>query len=159
MLKVERVLVPVDFSPFSEKALHQAVEIAEARRARITLLHVSEPLFAPDPVLGIAPPVPAAEWSLIIRRLRDIAQEWVGPAAEKFEYQCVSGAVAARIVEVAGEGPFDLIVMGTHGRTGVRRWVLGSVAEKVVSDAPCPVVTVCPESGKPVQLEGARGTG
>ena len=156
------VLVPTDFSDPANHALHFALEEATLHHARVTLLHVltshaeTEVYYvtgAPtsqgyDPVAGarLGPSAPAQP--VVVReehneealtQLRDLM-----PAAfhGSWEAEVAAGHPAETIVRVAEERKADLIVMGTHGRTGLQHVLLGSVAEKVVRLAPCPVLTV-----------------
>jgi nucleotide-binding universal stress UspA family protein len=137
MAPIHTILHPTDFSEHSAYALEMACALARDYGARIIVLHV-EPL----PVLafgeGVIPPDP--------ENIREAAREQLdrlvlGPmihAENRFE----DGDPATVIVEVAHEVNADLIVMGTHGRRGLARLLLSSVAEQVGRQAPCPVLTV-----------------
>jgi universal stress protein A len=145
---LKQILVPTDLSPGSTLALAKAREFASAFEASIDLFHVwSAPaLVAPESVItGVGSnEQPLLEW------LRKNALEQLA----KFEAQaqlagipirsslCVAGDPATAIVERASSGKYDLLVLGTHGRTGLSHLLLGSVAEKVVRRAPCAVLTV-----------------
>jgi len=119
-----QILFATDFSESAEAAAPVARDYARHLGARLHLLHVSWP--GTDPVV---PP-------LLSKLAEELAAEV--PVVTAVE----SGAPAARIVAYAERYRVDLIVLGTHGRTGVTRALLGSVAERVVRTAPCPVLTV-----------------
>ena len=146
MLDIRRILCPVDFSDASQHALDHAVMIAGWYRARITALHVHHPAFL------IEPPIPFADFaSAPVSTLEDAdarLHHWLAPvraAGIACDVLAVDGSNAAgQIVAVAGRLDTDLIVLGTHGRSGFERLLLGSVTEKVVRTAPCPVITVPP---------------
>jgi len=157
------VLVPTDFSETARHALHYALEEAALHHARVTLLHVlpphtatdvyyvratPDPHIAYDPALGgrLASALPSNPTVVLhdhneeaLTQLRDLMLD---SFPEPWEATVAAGHPAETIVHVAQERGADLIVMGTHGRTGLRHAILGSVAEKVVRLAPCPVLTV-----------------
>jgi nucleotide-binding universal stress UspA family protein len=141
-----RILVPVDFSPTSESAIDHAQEVAARFDAPIELLHVVE-----DPIASGAWE-PDASYLTIPelldrfvedgeRRLGDIKKR-LTDAGITVETRVVTGAPARGIVHAAQEDGCDLIVMGTHGRTGLSHMLMGSVAERVIRTAVCPVLTV-----------------
>lgn len=145
-MKIRRLLCPIDLSELSVGALGQAVDLARACGASITALFV----FPPIPYLageGAFVPVPsepdAAARSVVAK---DVA-EFMRPAREAGVAVDVClrvGDPAAQIVAAAAETNADAIVMATHGRSGFRRLLLGSVAERVLWTAPCPVITILP---------------
>ena len=173
----KHVLVPTDFSEPANHALSYAVEEALLHGAKVTLLHV-QPSDAQTDVyyvagapasgsaagfdvvaggrLGIAP---ASEPTVVRRdyseetltRLRDLVPE---AFRGTWEVEIAVGRPADTIVRLARERNVDLIVMATHGRTGLEHAILGSVAEKVVRLAPCPVLTV-KYTGTPPAQRGA----
>jgi nucleotide-binding universal stress UspA family protein len=146
MLQIGRILCPVDFSDASHHALDHAVMIAGWYRARITALHVRHPAFL------VEPPILFAELGATpISTLEDAESrlhQWLSPvrAAGLLPSTAITSHVipAARIVEIADRTEVDLIVLGTHGRSGFERLLLGSVTEKVVRTAQVPVITVPP---------------
>lgn len=148
MLQIRRILCPVDFSDASHHALDHAVMIAGWYRARITALHVRHPAFL------VEPPILFAELNAApISTLEDAESrlhQWLSPvraAGITCDVMAIDGnSPAARIVEVADRTEADLIVLGTHGRSGFERLLLGSVTEKVVRTSPVPVITVPPPS-------------
>jgi nucleotide-binding universal stress UspA family protein len=139
-MTIQHVLVPVDFSPYAEHALEYAVALAKTLHARLTLLHVIEPLpLSRDATIAF----PHA----YLQELESTAQhqlEQVLARAQEAGLHAttaiVHGVPFQGIVDAAREQQADLIVMGTHGRTGLRHVLVGSVAEKVVRLAPCPVL-------------------
>ncbi|MBI4592583.1 MAG: universal stress protein [Candidatus Rokubacteria bacterium] len=120
------ILVAVDFSPCSERALEVARDYAGRLGARLHILHVVWPGIDPGPDA----------------RLERLAAD--SQASIPVVPAVASGVPAVQIVRYARRHPIDLIVVGTHGRTGLSRVLLGSVAERVVRTAPCPVLTVPP---------------
>ena len=157
------VLVPTDFSEPARHALRYALEEAALHHAKVTLLHVLPPhtvtevyyiTGAPvaevgfDPALegrlGLSTPPPPTvvrhdHDEEALTQLRDLM---AGSFHGAWEVEVAAGHPAETIVRVAHQRGADLIVMGTHGRTGLQHVLLGSVAEKVVQLAPCPVLTV-----------------
>jgi nucleotide-binding universal stress UspA family protein len=145
MIDLRRILVPTDFSQWSGSALTYAVAFAEKFGAEVLLLHVVQDLavFVPEAALPAAPLVPPVEQFL--RAAREALDRAAGgPVAGGVAVhpEVAEGVPAEEIVRLARERDVDLIVMGTHGRTGLAHVLLGSVAEKVVRRAPCPVLTV-----------------
>jgi universal stress protein A len=146
MPQVRRILVPVDFSECSRAAVSYASELAERFDARVDLLHVwiAPAYIPPEATLGLtgssAQTVSQFAHTHATDQLRQFAEGIPGGRiAERFVEM---GDPARVIVDVARDHSHDLIVIGTHGRTGLSRLMLGSVAEKVVRYAACPVLTV-----------------
>jgi nucleotide-binding universal stress UspA family protein len=148
MSAIRRILCPVDFSEFSAHALEMSAALAARHLAEVMAVHVSPPSLPP---MAAFPEVPAVVTMTpaIRQRLQAELDRFVSPAREKGT--CVAtvvedGAIVTAIVRQAELWEADLIVMGTHGVSGFERWILGSVTEKVLRKAPCPVLTV---SGPP----------
>jgi nucleotide-binding universal stress UspA family protein len=147
MIVLRRILVPVDFSKHSQQALRYGAAIADKFGAELYLLHVVQDvaLFLPD-LVTVAPPVlpPFEQLSAAVRDglTRFLAENNLAGRAARMEVR--EGAPHIEIGEVAKDDNIDLIVMGTHGRGVLAHMLLGSVAEKVVRTAPCPVLTVRP---------------
>jgi nucleotide-binding universal stress UspA family protein len=140
---IRRILVPVDFSPPSDAALRYAIELAHRLDARLDLLHVFQvPTFAfPDAVI----PVPAqtvVELRTASEERLEVLQREATAAGLRTSVVIADGTPFVEIVRTARSQAADLVIMGTHGRSGLRHALLGSVAEKVVRKAPCPVLVV-----------------
>ena len=159
------VLVPTDFSEPADHALQYAIEEATLHHAKMTLLHVLPPHSGTDVYYGTGFPEAAREGSFdpaagglfdagpaseagvvrrdldeeALERLRDLVPDTFRGA---WEADVASGHAADAIVRTAQDRHADLIVMATHGRTGFQHALLGSVAEKVVRQAPCAVLTI-----------------
>jgi universal stress protein A len=142
---LSRILVPTDFSSSSDAALEYATMLADRLSASMHVLHVIE---EPD-VAGWGSEIYISE----LPRMREAAQQeaerrlnGIVTARElvrlKVSTEIADGRAARAIVDVARQQQIDLIVMGTHGRSGVARLLLGSVTEKVLRTAPCPVLAV-----------------
>jgi nucleotide-binding universal stress UspA family protein len=138
MLSIRSILHPTDFSEHSMIALRLACSLARDHGARLVLLRVV-PL--PLTVFGAprGPGEPAWGHSSLLHRLEELGADEPGVPREA---RVVEGDPATEIVRLAEELPCDLIVMGTHGRHGLDRLLMGSVAEYVMRRAPCPVLTV-----------------
>jgi universal stress protein A len=141
---INSILVPVDFSPSSRAALDYAAALAGQMKARLEVLYVNEPATYLGPAaMVMMPQTPGPAWdetrSEIVREL-DV---FLGPARSRVgNVRVESGSPGDVIPEVARRGEFDLIVMGTHGRSGLNRLVVGSVAEAVMRKAQVPVLTL-----------------
>jgi universal stress protein A len=136
-MHLEKILVPVDFSVGDDSVVRLALSMARDFDARLIIAHVEEaPLSYAAGEMYYGAPMPETP------ELRDML-EGVVPASPgvEIELRLVSGDPAAAIVELAENEEADMIVMGTHGRTGLARLVMGSVAEAVVRRAKCPVLT------------------
>lgn len=139
----KKILIPLDGSELAEKALTHAKELAKCTGAQLELLRVAQ-LYLPN--YYFEAPIDAED---LIQRDKDQAQEYVAVLAKKLadEGFTVSsfigqGPVADVIVDHADSSGADLIVMSTHGRAGVQRWLLGSVADRVLHGAKSPVLLV-----------------
>ena len=136
----EKILVPVDFSHDSDHALDYAIDLGQQFHSVLVLIHVIH-MHLPHIVEASYPNImeymrTEAEAQINSRRERPIG------AGMRASVIVESGIPATRIVDVAEDQDVDLIVMGTHGRTGLHRILLGSVAERVVGLSRCPVLTV-----------------
>jgi nucleotide-binding universal stress UspA family protein len=145
MIEIRNILCPVDFSDFSRRAVDHAVAMARWYDSTLTLFHVaavvSVAAYGPGSA-GLAPVVAAhADREELLRSLRRFAGEEAG-AEVPIELDLAEGDVAAAILARTEAKTHDLIVMGTHGRSGFERLLLGSVTEKVLRKATCPVLTV-----------------
>lgn len=139
-----RVIVPTDFSSGSEEALTVAVRLASAAGSELVLVHVlvEAPRFSEGPFAGSR-----------TRDVHEAARRWAEARLEEWAAKARAAGVPARtalrtgipfreIVDAAADERADLVVMGTHGRGGINRALLGSVADRVIRLAPCPVLTV-----------------
>ncbi len=147
MREIRRILVPVDFSECSRAALEWAALLAERFGGSIDVLHVwdtphyvgpefliREPGETGHPLQKAALAQAETEMYEFLSRFRQ--------GSERFRVRLESGKPYETIIKLAADEHFDAIVMGTHGRSGFRHLVLGSVAEKVVRAASCPVMTI-----------------
>ena len=150
MIAIRRILCPVDFSEHSKRALDHALAIAKWYDSTVTVLHVSRVMPAAAYVSGSGMPAYATltteERDAVMQTLRRFGGGETRPGA-KMEFEATEGGTVATILARATALPADLLVLGTHGRSGFERWVLGSVTEKVLRTALCPVLTVPKDSG------------
>ena len=147
MITIRRILVPTDFSECALPAVRYAAELADKFAAELVLLHVvSDAVLAlPDAVM----PTPATDLHALTEAGKTGLANLI--AAEKLERlnprpEVRLGSPAAEIIAAATDLHADLVCIGTHGRGGIARVLLGSVAELVVRQAPCPVLTVRPKA-------------
>ncbi|HEV8723716.1 MAG TPA: universal stress protein [Candidatus Binatia bacterium] len=142
-------LVPTDFSDCAKRAAEETLVLAEGFSGRVIFLHVVDlyPLYAHsyaddmEAFVPLAPPTPEeleSEWQAFLSDLSLAKVDW--------EKRTEEGQAAIAIVRQADQGQTDMIVMGTHGRTGLEYMLMGSVAEKVVRTASCPVLTIRPDA-------------
>ncbi|MBL9168822.1 MAG: universal stress protein [Verrucomicrobiales bacterium] len=143
LLKIGRVLVPVDFSDCSLKALHYAVRFAEQFGSKLILTHVVE-LYPGDYVFGLKDAIDSNQWRFEQARaqLERTCESLAWPRTVRTERVVLFGKPFHQICDAAKERSIDLIIIATHGRTGLQRLQLGSTAERVVRHAPCPVLVV-----------------
>jgi nucleotide-binding universal stress UspA family protein len=148
MQPIKIILVPTDFSPASKRALRYACNLADATDASLHIIHVLENPFASVSNRELYVPPPDEYLEEIERRTRAELEAQL-TAVQKERYSVVfvlrGGAPAQQILEYLKEQPaIDLVVMATAGRGGVARLMMGSVADKIVRSAPCPVLTIHP---------------
>ena len=144
-IRINVVMCPVDFSRNSEHALQYALAFASGYGAELLLLHVVEiPVHAFPGVPGVPEVPPHVTVNIEEQAANELAalQERTCAEHAKTRTGLVTGTPFLEIINVAREKDVDLIVMGTHGRSGLAHMLIGSVAEKVVRKAPCPVLTV-----------------
>jgi universal stress protein A len=144
-MNIRHILAPTDFSDHSKQALRDAFELAQTFGATLALLHVVEP----SPYLGeFTPPTMGADLLGDLERQARAALAQMLPEAQQAPIEVtrsvVMGSPLRKIVETAEAEHVDLIVMATHGRTGLGHLLIGSVTERVVRTAPCPVLTIRP---------------
>jgi nucleotide-binding universal stress UspA family protein len=159
MTEFKRILCPVDFSDASRHALDHAVAIAGWYESHITALHVVPPAFKFEPPLLFAEQgelkAPGVDRDQMLAQL----DGWLAAASAArvpWESRVCEGQAAESVLAVAQSMPADLIVMGTHGRSGFERFVLGSVTEKVLRNASCPVLTTPPRAMTVAKLPFTR---
>lgn len=147
MIKLERILMPTDFSSSSENAMRYAVSFAKEYNAELIVLHVVQ---EPHRLRRVTQKSAEEKIDKIIAAeigvVKKAMEQFVKDFGEEFKVKKLikSGIPVVEIVESAKEENVDLIVMGTHGQTGTRHALIGSVAERVVRNAVCPVFTVKP---------------
>ena len=143
---IRRILVPVDFSAPSLQALDYAIDLSQRFKPELVVLHVLEPIYYPGPgdMYG-----PGYDVSLVYRELERAGREQLARLAATLQKKRLTartllrvGAASHVITETAKRYKVDLIIMSTHGRTGLSHAIMGSVAERVVRSAACPVLTV-----------------
>jgi nucleotide-binding universal stress UspA family protein len=136
-MKIGTILVPIDFSEQSRTALEYAVALGRDSRARLLLVHVKEPpIFFPPEGVGVLR-------ETIVDKPCKLLDEMTPQGSDSMcERHVLVGDPADEIVRLADEEQVDLIVMGTHGRTGLPHLLMGSVAEKVVRRSGRPVLTI-----------------
>jgi nucleotide-binding universal stress UspA family protein len=142
-----RILVPVDLSDGSQALIDYAIQLAKPFNATLEIIHAWEPpqYVAPD-LLVAAPGWNAQSLEQVAvdaatKELNELAAKIQNPPVP-IKHRVVVGEAASTILRVAEEGKHDLVIMGTHGRRGLPRLLLGSVAQKIVARAHCPVLTV-----------------
>jgi nucleotide-binding universal stress UspA family protein len=143
MTEIRNILVPTDYSPHAAKALDYAIGLAKTFNAKISLVHsyhIAVPMAVPDPVI-----VPQGFWEEARKRANEALEELKGKVEEE-GLSCETHVSAEppfqAITDIAASAEVDLIVMGTRGLTGLKHVLLGSVAERTVRLAQCPVITV-----------------
>lgn len=144
MPKIERILLPTDFSDFSKNAMEYAISLVRMHKAKLYVLHVIEHIF--DISGFYVPHLPVNE---LYREMEESAKKEIEKFMNKksregieVENMVVSGTPFLEIIRTAREKSIDLIVIATHGRTGLEHVLFGSVAEKVVRKSPCSVFVV-----------------
>lgn len=149
-MEIRSILLPTDFSECANYALSYAASFARSANASIICVHVIEPVVPTVGYTGMAEPLPIAD---ISDQLEGSAERELPKIAEaeecaglNVEEVIAHGDAASEIVRVARERGVDLIVIASHGRTGLGRMLFGSTAESVVRHAPCPVLVVKPPS-------------
>lgn len=140
MLPFRRILVPIDYSEHSAAAVQVARSLARDHGARLLVLHVAPIGYYPSEVDFM--PIDVAQYQKELEYLRNSLEGT--DLAFPIETVLGEGSPAAEILRVAAERECDLIVLGSHGRHGLSRLLMGSVAEEVMRHAVCPVLTVKP---------------
>lgn len=143
------ILVPLDFSEHSAHALQYAVDVAKTVGATVAVAHVGPPV---PPIYSPLPEATAAQagiWQDMLSQRETVLRKEMGGAVQPFVGSGVTftqywreGEPASAIADAAREADADLVVMGSHGRTGITRALMGSVAERTARLCPCPVLIV-----------------
>lgn len=142
--EIKKVLVPIDFSDYSKSSLKYAVNFAKNFKASLILVYVVEPvIYPPDFSMGqIAIPAAGVEMDKRAKEELDKLAEKEIPSGLSVKKIIKTGKPFVEIIETAADEDADLIIIATHGHTGVEHILFGSTAEKVVRKAPCPVLTL-----------------
>jgi universal stress protein A len=147
MMNIQRILVPTDFGDCSTPALRLAVDLAGKFGAELVLLHVVQDIALVMPDAVMPTPVPVPDLGQLVEAAKTgltnlIAREKLETLKPRVEVRV--GSPVAEIVAAAVDLKADLLCVGTHGRTGLAHLFLGSQAERIIREAPCPVLTVKP---------------
>lgn len=144
MKDVKKILVPVDFSEHSAKLVKAAAELSAQYRAPMSVVHVHQPmnLGLPDGFMSYMPVQLNELLASLQKQLDRVKDDARFAGAYDVDTRLLQGSVAGEIVELAKAEAYDLIVISTHGHTGLKHALLGSVAERVVRLAPCPVLSL-----------------
>ncbi len=142
--QINSILIPTDFSELSENALKVGISIAKRQNAEITLLHVLDRFAYLQPTEVFLPDVGLIPDLILMteERLREFADQLLVDTGIKATGKVLPGIPSERICRFAFENNFSMIVMGTHGTSGLREFFIGSEAYRVVKNAPCPVLTI-----------------
>ncbi|HEY0455234.1 MAG TPA: universal stress protein [Verrucomicrobiae bacterium] len=143
-IQLKTILLPVDFSPHSQKAMRYAISFAEQFGARLVLLHVVEPALYPTEV-GYVPLEIDQMHRTMARNAHSRLESLIGNEISRGllqDYAVRVGSPYLEITSAARDWNVDLIIIATHGYTGLKHILLGSTAERVIRHAPCPVLTV-----------------
>ena len=135
-MNVRKILCPVDFSTGGEAAIGYASSLAKDHEAEVHFVYVWETGFTDPGFAGYVPPPDVEKEKAKLEKIVPTSSEVA------CEHAFIHGHPADELVEYAKNHEIDLIVMGTHGRTGLTRVLMGSVAEAVLRNAPCPVLTI-----------------
>ncbi len=157
MFKYKKILVPLDGSEFAERALGPAMSIAEPMEAEVVLFRVAQPI----PRTQALAEMPDVYADIVAAAYRE-AEAYLQQVRTRLAYPNLSiehrdgeGGVARQILSFAAESGVDLVVMSSHGRTGVRRWMYGSVAEKILHGCGCSTLIIrCWEDGEVPSSQG-----
>ncbi len=144
MQKISKLLVPVDFSDYSINALKYSADFAKVFNAKIFLIYVVEPMLYPADFSMGQIAIPDTSEDLAKRSKNDLTNLAEEHLKDVVEYETIikTGRPFIEIIDTASELDIDLIIIATHGHTGVEHLLFGSTAEKVVRKAPCPVLTL-----------------
>lgn len=149
----KKILVPLDGSSFAEGALQDAGSVAQAFQGKVTTIYVVEPIsIYPEQTMVlppmIPPPLPPDQDKETVRTYMEQIVRRLTMDEVDADYVIREGDPASEICDYADAAKIDLIVMSTHGRSGILRWVYGSVADRVLREAPVPVLLVRSRTNK-----------
>ena len=153
----ERILLPTDFSGFSFQALRHALALARRFKTRLRVVHVIQDVYSRGDAKPAFPRPDAADARKMAERETHAFMAAAREAGIDYEVQIREGNPWREIQAAAEEMPADLVVMGTHGRSGAERFLLGSVVEKLIHRLPCPIMTVSREGGQAFDTPGLVG--
>jgi nucleotide-binding universal stress UspA family protein len=136
VIRIQKILYPTDFSSYSNQAYFHAIAQAEKHGASLTILFVYNPDHTTTPGSQGDEEADRRYWRAQLEQIRPVDPHIA------VRHVLLQGDPAAEIVRFGRDAGIDLVVMGTHGRTGMERLLMGSVAEKVLRDAPCSVLVV-----------------
>ena len=148
---ISKILVPIDGSEHSDRAVNYALDLAEKYSAEIVLLSVAQPFVATGPMFVTQPMMPPESTIIYVKGIETAHEKMLAEALKKakeikpsikISKILVNGRPADKIVEIAKEEKFDLIVMGSRGLGGIKEFFLGSVSDRVADQASCPVLIV-----------------
>ena len=160
-LAFRRILVPTDFSETAETALYYAIQLARMFDGELHLVHVCEDpmLLSSWPILAPGPAPEVGEEAAVLRaQLKTLLKTEDANRLKSEVHVIVGDPTGLAISRYAAENEFELIVMGTHGRGAVTHALMGSVAEKVVRSAPCPVLTIRHPTHRKIAMDKLRET-
>ncbi len=156
----QRILVPFDFSSLAEDGVRIAEQLAELHGARLDILHVVEEPAFPSffklgamRIYGMVPDQEKVAWTALEKRFGD------PDGREELAFHVVKGKSDEEIIRFASAHEIDLVVITSHGLSGLQHVLMGSVAERVVHMAPCPVLVVKAFAPRPNQMEDASDAG
>jgi len=143
-INLKRILVPVDFSPLSKKAVEYSARLAQQFGATLSLFHAVEPDIPPafDGFMVAPPPISNGSSATCAGQMKALLGSVRSAGVTHVESNVRCGLASIEIVDAAKELDVDLIVIATHGYTGWKHFAIGSTAERVVRAAPCPVLVV-----------------
>ncbi|MBN1756524.1 universal stress protein [bacterium] len=144
MIKIENILFPTDFSEHSKIALEYAVDLARQYNAKLYIQHVFDENIL-DPFFFSEGENSARYFEQVEKKFMDMISQFLkGENLKEVNFQPIlsNGTPSAEIVKFARNNDINLIIIATHGRTGLSHFLMGSTAERVVQNAPCPVLTI-----------------
>jgi nucleotide-binding universal stress UspA family protein len=144
MMRIKRILVPIDFSEYSKNAFRYAIEFARSFEAELILVYVVEPVVYPSDFSFGQVALPSMENEMFSLGRQQLDQLIAREIGEGISARSIvrSGKPFVEIIHTAREEEADLVIIATHGHSGIEHVLFGSTAEKVVRKAPCPVLSI-----------------